>query len=594
MFALIVWWVLAVPAGANGVASEPLPESGLVLIDFGDSWRYHDGNEDLGDAWRGLNYDDSRWATGPALLGYDTANRRGNWPEPGLRTELTPNLLTYYFRASFEYDGPLEGVVLRLDQIIDDGAVYFLNGVEIGRSALMPEGDVGFGTRTTSWTNPSIETDAIEADGSLLRRGRNVLAVSVHNQSANSSDICLGVRLRAVEAEVPPRAMYLTWRRDPTTTMVVQWHGEPGDAMPSLAYRARGAESWRTARPEVQPMAYTGRPVYTAELTGLEPGSKHEFRIVHAGDRGRSGVYLFRTMPAEAERPIRLAIGGDVRHRQSWMERTNRQAVRFDPDLIVWGGDLAYADGREDRLDRWDEFFEACMNTLVTESGRVVPIVVGIGNHEVLGGYYWGSQRGREAYEDTDAFRESIAPYFYSMFAFPGHPGYGVLDFGSYLSLFLLDTDHSGPVEGTQTEWLAERLAERAGRFTHVIPVYHVPAYPSVRSFTGGTTTRVREHWSPLFEKHGVRVAFENHDHAYKRTVPIRAGEPHEGGVVYIGDGAWGVGVRAVHDAAETWYLERSASERHLILLTIAGEHLDLKVINEDGGLIDHTVLPAR
>jgi len=125
---------------------------------------------------------------------------------------------------------------------------------------------------------------------------------------------------------------------------------------------------------------------------------------------------------------------------------------------------------------------------------------------------------------------------------------------------------------------------------THVIPIYHVPAYPSVRRYDGGTSSRVREHWSPLFERHGVRVAFEHHDHAYKRTVPIRAEQPDDAGIVYVGDGAWGVGVRDVHDTEETWYLERAESVRHFILLTIAGEHLDMKAINENGNLIDHFI----
>jgi hypothetical protein len=58
----------------------------------------------------------------------------------------------------------------------------------------------------------------------------------------------------------------------------------------------------------------------------------------------------------------------------------------------------------------------------------------------------------------------------------------------------------------------------------HLFPVYHVPGYPSVRAFDGATSAQVREHWAPLFERAGVRVAFENHDHAYKRTHPIRAG----------------------------------------------------------------------
>ncbi len=340
-------------------------------------------------------------------------------------------------------------------------------------------------------------------------------------------------------------------------------------------------------------MVFSDRIVHTAEITGLEPESEHRFRLANVVEGVPSPFYKFRTMPETAHRPIRMVVGGDVLHREEWMEQVNRQAMRFDPDFIAWGGDLAYSDGRPDRVEREYTFFRIMRDTLIAEDGRVVPVLMGIGNHEIRGGYYWGHDRGRDAYEDSDEFREEVAPYYYNLFAFPGHPGYGYLDFGDYISLIFLDSDHSGPVEGAQTEWLRDTLADRQD-FTHLFPIYHVPAYPSVRSFDGGVSRRIREHWHPVFEEYGVRMAFEHHDHAYKRTVPIRGEAEHEDGIVFIGDGAWGVGERAVHDARETWYLERSESIRHLILVSIQDESVDVKMIDREGRLIDHYIPRIR
>lgn len=386
-----------------------------------------------------------------------------------------------------------------------------------------------------------------------------------------------------------PYALYLSWQQDPTTTMTVQWITDPGHRLPDIEYWIGDDEFQRTTA-ATTPMVFTDRTVHTAELTGLSPGEEYGFRLVGSGLGETTRDFSFRTMPADADQPLRIAIGGDIRHRAEWMEKTARQAMRFDPDFMIWGGDFAYADGKEENLGRWDEFFGVLMDTLITDDGRVVPVVMGIGNHEVEGHYYWGNDRTREAYRDTDEFRSKLAPYFYNMFVFPGQPGYNALDFGDYLSLIVLDTDHTGPVEGKQTQWLRERLAER-GSVTHVVPIYHVPAFPSVRDYDGGTPSRIREHWVPLFEQHGVRVAFEHHDHAYKRTVPIRGGAMDETGITYIGDGAWGVGTREVHDPEQTWYLERAESKRHFILMTITGEHLDLKAIDENGELIDHAAI---
>ena len=97
----------------------------------------------------------------------------------------------------------------------------------------------------------------------------------------------------------------------------------------------------------------------------------------------------------------------------------------------------------------------------------------------------------------------------------------------------------------------------------------------------------VRKHWHPLFDAHNIRVAFEHHDHAYKRTPRIRGGEVDANGTVYFGDGAWGVGTRTVHDPDTTWYLERAESVRHAIILTLEPNNRKIEVYNEDGARID-------
>jgi len=230
------------------------------------------------------------------------------------------------------------------------------------------------------------------------------------------------------------------------------------------------------------------------------------------------------------------------------------------------------------------------MDTLIDDNGRVIPALVTIGNHEVRGSDIHRSAvvfyLRDEGYDDA-TIRTRIAPFFYALFAFPGQPGYGVVDFGDYMSIFLLDSHHSNYVHREQLDWLEQAIAERAGR-PHLFPIYHVPAYPSHRSYNAGVSDLIRRTWLPLFEAHGVRVAFENHDHTYKRTHPILAGEVHEDGIVYIGDGAWGVPTRPnPHAPEDTWYLARSGSINHFILVTLDGERQHYQMIDQDGNEFD-------
>jgi hypothetical protein len=382
-----------------------------------------------------------------------------------------------------------------------------------------------------------------------------------------------------------PIGLFLTFVDDPATSIVIDWHREPGEiGRDRLYWRPDGQTDWRSARGTQVAFPFSERMIYRVFLDGLQPDTLHDFNF---GEGSRA--YRFHTLPATVDSPVRIVFGGDTRHEQEWMEATNRQALQTDPHLIVWGGDLAYADGRADRIDRWYEWFAAIRNTLIHADGRVVPIIVGIGNHEVRGGT-WRRQAARYATaNDLGALRAELAPYFMSLFAFPGQPGFGAIDVGDYLSLLLLDSDHLNPVAGAQTEWLRLSLDARRER-PWLIPVYHQPAWPSYRNVEGHSTREIRHNWVPLFEEAGVRVAMENHDHTYKRTEPLHAGSvvDHGEGIVYLGDGSWGVRLREPLPAAETWYLAHSAAVRHLILLTIHNaQDADITVIDENGVVID-------
>ena len=392
-----------------------------------------------------------------------------------------------------------------------------------------------------------------------------------------------------------PLGLILTWQRAPASTITIDWHTDAEGSPSELEYKKLETEDWQSVAGDRSPFPFSGRIIHRVVLTGLEADTEYRFRF-----NENSPYRKFRTMPERADRPIRFAAGGDVRHRIEWMKQTNRRAAAYEPDFILWGGDLAYADGLEDRVERWYEFMEATMNTLVTPDGRVLPVIASIGNHEVIGYVYDRDdhelRENMPPYTQDDESRERIAPYFYDLFAFPGQPGYGVLDFGDYMSILILDTDHSNPVEGEQTEWLESVLADRKDR-PHLFPAYHVPAWPGVRDSDGPISSRIREHWVPLFERYGVRVAFENHDHAYKRTHPLRDGAIADDGIVYIGDGAWGVHTRPIgggddpdfwtYHGNDPWYLKRASSERHFILGTIHGIHQHFLMINEHGEIID-------
>lgn len=380
-----------------------------------------------------------------------------------------------------------------------------------------------------------------------------------------------------VKAQESPHGIYLTWIEDPTTTIHVDWHTDK-QIESNLYIREKGSEDWRSFDSKVLPYPFSERWVHRVGVKNLKANTSYEVRFGEFTE-----IYYFQTLPNSLDnRLLKIAIGGDTMHQKEWFEKTNRVVASYEPDFVIIGGDMAYENGLAENVQRIYDWFDAHKQTLILDDGRILPCIVAIGNHEVVGGYH----DNNEGYEQTDSFRARIAPYFYGLFAFPGQPGYKTLDIGNYLSFIILDTQHSNPITGKQTEWLEETLSARTNVF-HKIPIYHVPGYPSVREYNGRTQTSVRDNWMPLFEANDVRIAFSNHDHAYKRTFPIKAGEVNQDGVIYVGDGSWGVEPRPVHDKDTTWYLQEVKSVRAFTLLTLEDKNFSFISVDEDGNVID-------
>lgn len=370
-----------------------------------------------------------------------------------------------------------------------------------------------------------------------------------------------------------PSTLFLTWQRDPTTTMTVQWigvSGETADTTIQFAKLSEAAEStmWQTQKSATKPYPLTDFKVFRAELTELTPGTDYQFRI------GKSSpTYRFRTMPAKATDTIHFISGGDCGI-NSHAIANNIQAARQDPMFAVVGGDLGYDDGK--KVDVSLAFIRNYSQHMIGRNGRLIPLIPCIGNHEVDGGY--GKPREK-------------APFFYALFdGLFRETSHTTLDFGDYLSLVLLDTGHNTAIGGAQTDWLEKMLAERRDH-PHVIAVNHVPAYPSYRPMTGllgkgGTGEENRKHWVPLFEKHRVPVVLEHHDHTFKRSKPLLGGLAHDNGVLYLGDGSWGK-LRAPQKPESLPHLAALNSDYHLSLHRIQGQERFHLALDENGRVMD-------
>ena len=193
-------WAVAVDAGglsatsavarvAVGVATR------ATLVATGAVWRYLDNGTDQGAAWRSNNFNDTTWKSGPAQLGY------GDGDEATLvsyGTNANNKYVTTYFRRHFLVPDTNRVLSLTARLLRDDGAVVYLNGAEVWRDNL-PAGTITFATFATSTISGAGETNfltnAISPAG--LLNGTNLLAVEIHQDRTNSTDLGFDFELYA-------------------------------------------------------------------------------------------------------------------------------------------------------------------------------------------------------------------------------------------------------------------------------------------------------------------------------------------------------------------------------------------------------------
>jgi uncharacterized delta-60 repeat protein len=152
------------------------------IVALGHAWRYEASGLDLGAGWREPGFNDSPWPVGPGPLGFETAAL----PVP-IQT-LVPNHgdIAYYFRTTFAFSGDPGDYQLLFTNLIDDGAVFYLNNREIIRVRL-PQGTIGYRTTATqSVVNAQFEMVAVPS--TYLLEGTNSMAVEVHQRYRLGSD----------------------------------------------------------------------------------------------------------------------------------------------------------------------------------------------------------------------------------------------------------------------------------------------------------------------------------------------------------------------------------------------------------------------
>ena len=175
-----------------------------------EPWRTLDTGVDPASAWRATGFDDTAWKSGIGEFGYGDSDERTRISFKG---SAANKHITSWIRREFDASStPISaGIYMR----VDDGAVVYVNGVEVGRDN-MPAGVVT--PATLAFARPDNNKDDVRyfpIDPALILPGRNTIGVEVHQTSPSSDDLTFFATFRhRFTASGTPNDLTLTLRID--------------------------------------------------------------------------------------------------------------------------------------------------------------------------------------------------------------------------------------------------------------------------------------------------------------------------------------------------------------------------------------------
>ncbi|WP_299443644.1 fibronectin type III domain-containing protein [uncultured Aquimarina sp.] len=322
----------------------------------------------------------------------------------------------------------------------------------------------------------------------------------------------------------------LTWRTDPSTTMVIGWNQVRG-TNPVVHYGTTdfgsSSSSYPLSKTVDRTVSSKGMNNNYARLTGLQPDTAYYFVI--RDSEGVSERYWFKTAPNDPTTRLSIVAGGDSRNNRTPRQNANRLVAKIRPHVVLFGGDMTSSSNSS----QWQNWFNDWQLTIGSD-GRMIPVVAARGNHE-----------------SSNDIRD--------LFDIPTGAGgeYYALSFGGNLMrTYTLNTEVTPA--GTQGTWLANDLAANSASHTWAVAQYH----RSTRPHEPGKSEQNDQYeaWSKPFYTHAVQLVMESDSHVVKRTWPIKPSTDtgsDEGFVrvdndpkraVYVGEGCWGAPLRGASD----------------------------------------------
>jgi hypothetical protein len=356
-------------------------------------------------------------------------------------------------------------------------------------------------------------------------------------------------RAASAAADGTPEQIHLAWGADPTSSVTVSW-ASPGQAAGARVLLGPGRGFAVPAIQRTYTDGINGETVWTyhAQLYGLAPDTEYSYAVTAENSSSPPFAATFRTAPA-GRAPFRFTSFGDLATPNTeWVLSYGQSAYAvaavesFQPLFHLLNGDLCYGDlNPTSQPEVWQDFGNNNQTSAAYRAWMPCP-----GNHEVE---FDNGPQGFTSYLTRYLLPDNGVPGFsgrwYSfrvgsvLFVSLDADDVVYQDAGAFVAgptpLTPVASTGNPPIEpgtsfyirgysgGAQTAWLEQTLAAARSdpSIDWIIAQMHQCACSS--SVTGnGSDLGIRETWLPLFDRYGVDLVLNGHDHDYERSFPCR------------------------------------------------------------------------
>jgi hypothetical protein len=484
-----------------------------TLIPFGAAWKFLDNGSNAGTAWTAFSFNDASWSSGNAQLGYGDGDEA---TVVGYGTNSSSKYITTYFRKSISVSNPsvftqISGSIKR-----DDGVAVYVNGTEVYRNNLAA--GAAYNTLAALASDDGATAQNFSFSPAVLVAGTNIVAVEIHQNAANSSDISFDLQLigNVAGSALLTRGPYLNMGNE--TAVTIRWRTD-------VATNSRVELGTSFGSYPVMVNDAANVTEHEVRVTGLTADTKYFYRFGSGTAILQQGAdNFFNTAPpSSTERKIRIAAFGDCGRNDNTYQSTTLASYRnyignSPAELMLLMGDNAYDNGTD--AEYQTKFFDVYCPSILK-------------NHQLF------PSPGNHEYANSSARQSDHNIPYNSLFTLPaagqcggvasGTEAYFSWNWGNihFLSLDSYGKENNGTTRmydttGAQAVWVKNDLA--ANTRPWVIAYWHHPPFTKggYNSDTNAEATAIRQNFIRILERYGVDLIVCGHSHDYERSYLLK------------------------------------------------------------------------